>query len=178
LSLEEIIEGYRYLSNMNTPSKSLLYESLKNPENRAKTFGITSILNTSIPLAVKTGTSSNFRDNWTVGYNHDYIIGIWVGNANHEMMDDVSGISGAGPIYKGITETMIKRGYIDRTLNEIIPPGLELQYLCLNTSCTQKLSQITKKGFSRKSRPASKIYFSSDFFGSLSPEEKERWNID
>ncbi len=63
---------------------------LSDESNRARTFGISSILNTSIPLAVKTGTSTDFRDNWAIGYTPDIIIGVWVGNTNHESMDDVS----------------------------------------------------------------------------------------
>ena len=63
---------------------------LSNASNRARTFGISSILNTSIPFAVKTGTSTDFKDNWAIGYNSEIIIGVWVGNTNHESMDDIS----------------------------------------------------------------------------------------
>jgi membrane carboxypeptidase/penicillin-binding protein PbpC len=51
---------------------------LKNPDNRDISFGVNSILNTSILEAVKTGTSSNFRDNVVVSYNPNFILGIWI----------------------------------------------------------------------------------------------------
>ena len=58
-------------------AKFLLYEILRDPDNRDISFGVSSILNTSIPQAVKTGTSSNFRDNTLVSYSPDMVIGIW-----------------------------------------------------------------------------------------------------
>jgi penicillin-binding protein 1C len=68
----------------------LLAEILKDPSNRAKTFGISSVLNTSIPLPVKTGTSTDFRDNWAISYHPHAIIGVWVGNSDGSPMEDVS----------------------------------------------------------------------------------------
>jgi penicillin-binding protein 1C len=68
----------------------LLAEILKDPSNRAKTFGISSVLNTSIPLPVKTGTSTDFRDNWAISYHPPAIIGVWVGNSDGSPMEDVS----------------------------------------------------------------------------------------
>lgn len=51
------------------------------------------------PAAVKTGTSNDFRDNWTVGYTTDYTIGVWAGNNNNSAMVDVTGVDGAAPIW-------------------------------------------------------------------------------
>ena len=63
-------------------------------------------------MSVKTGTSTDFRDNWTVSYNPDAIIGVWVGNSDGSPMGDVSGVTGAGPIWHQIAEYMISRGMI------------------------------------------------------------------
>ncbi len=52
------------------------------------------------PAAAKTGTTSDWRDNWTVGYTPELVTGVWVGNADNTPMKDVSGISGAGPIWR------------------------------------------------------------------------------
>jgi penicillin-binding protein 1C len=90
LSLENIVSGYRSLTHIEEPDTFLLFDMLRENSNRSRTFGISSILNTSIPLAVKTGTSTDFRDNWTLGYDQDIIVGVWVGNTNRESMDDVS----------------------------------------------------------------------------------------
>ena len=48
---------------------------------------------------MKTGTTTNFHDNWTVGYTPDLVAGVWVGNTDHEPMRDVTGVTGAGPIW-------------------------------------------------------------------------------
>lgn len=51
------------------------------------------------PAAVKTGTSQDFRDNWTVGYTTDYVLGVWAGNNDNSPMINVTGVDGAGPIW-------------------------------------------------------------------------------
>src|SRR5258708_611913 len=51
------------------------------------------------PAAVKTGTTQNFRDNWTVGYTTDYVMGVWAGNDDNTPMDQVTGVMGAAPIW-------------------------------------------------------------------------------
>lgn len=51
------------------------------------------------PAAVKTGTSQNFNDNWTVGYTSDFVVGVWAGNNDNSPMIDVTGVDGAGPIW-------------------------------------------------------------------------------
>jgi penicillin-binding protein 1A len=51
------------------------------------------------PAAVKTGTSQDFRDNWTVGYTADYVMGVWAGNNDDSPMANVTGVDGAAPIW-------------------------------------------------------------------------------
>jgi len=51
------------------------------------------------PAAVKTGTSQDFRDNWTVGYTTNYVMGVWAGNNDNSPMVNVTGVDGAGPIW-------------------------------------------------------------------------------
>lgn len=51
------------------------------------------------PAAAKTGTTQNFRDNWTVGYTTDYVMGVWAGNDDNSQMNDVTGVQGAAPIW-------------------------------------------------------------------------------
>lgn len=66
---------------------------------RAATFGLDSALNTPFWTAVKTGTSKDMRDNWTIGFSEHYTVGVWVGNTDGSAMHDVSGVSGAAPIW-------------------------------------------------------------------------------
>jgi penicillin-binding protein 1A len=54
---------------------------------------------TVYPSAVKTGTSQNFADNWTIGYTTDYVMGVWAGNNDNSPMHNVIGVTGAGPIW-------------------------------------------------------------------------------
>jgi penicillin-binding protein 1C len=75
---------------MSDPDIFLIQQALSDSKNRARTFGISSILNSSIELPVKTGTSTDFRDNWAVSYDRDAIIGVWVGNSDASPMEDVS----------------------------------------------------------------------------------------
>ncbi len=51
------------------------------------------------PAAAKTGTTEDFRDNWTVGYTTDYVMGVWAGNNDNTPMIDVTGVQGAAPIW-------------------------------------------------------------------------------
>ncbi|GCE04095.1 transglycosylase domain-containing protein [Dictyobacter aurantiacus] len=65
--------------------------------------------NCSRQVAAKTGTTDDFRDNWTIGYTPDVVVGVWVGNANNEKMRDVIGITGAGPIWHSVMERVLGR---------------------------------------------------------------------
>ncbi len=62
------------------------------------------------PAAAKTGTSTDFRDNWTVGYTTDYVVGVWAGNNDNTPMVDVTGVDGAGPIWHD-TMLMVEQGH-------------------------------------------------------------------
>jgi membrane carboxypeptidase/penicillin-binding protein PbpC len=64
-----------------------------------RAFGESSALDIDRPAAAKTGTTSDWRDNWTVGYTPDRAVGVWVGNADGQPMEAISGVSGAGPIW-------------------------------------------------------------------------------
>ena len=69
---------------------------------RARTFGTDSVLATRFWTAVKTGTSKDMRDNWAVGWSERYTVGVWVGNASGAAMHDVSGTSGAAPVWAAV----------------------------------------------------------------------------
>ena len=77
---------------------------LADPNARALTFGADSILATRFWTAVKTGTSKDMRDNWALGWSQRYTVGVWVGNAAGAPMWDVSGTSGAAPIWAAVMQ--------------------------------------------------------------------------
>jgi penicillin-binding protein 1C len=77
----------------------LITDILSDEWARLPSFGEQSALYLGRPAAAKTGTTTDWRDNWTVGYTPDLVAGVWVGNADSAPMVHVSGITGAGPIW-------------------------------------------------------------------------------
>jgi len=75
---------------------------LEDPSARLLTFGNPQSLNFGFPVAVKTGTSTNYRDCWIVGYTTDHVIGIWAGNFSGRPNNGVTGLRACGPILKEI----------------------------------------------------------------------------
>ena len=73
-------------------------------DNSARTlaFGMNSALRFDYPVACKTGTSTDFRDNWTIGFTPEFSVGVWVGNFDGSPMREVSGVTGAGPILHAV----------------------------------------------------------------------------
>ena len=77
----------------------LVSSILADRDSRSVTFGLENPLATRFWTAVKTGTSKEMRDNWAVGYSRRYTVGVWVGNVTGEPMKNVSGVTGAAPIW-------------------------------------------------------------------------------
>lgn len=71
---------------------------------RLSAFGRGSALEFAFPVAVKTGTSKDYRDNWTVGFTHTHTVAVWAGNVDGSPMEGVSGVTGAGRIFHDIVE--------------------------------------------------------------------------
>lgn len=94
---------------------------LSDRQARARTFGLDSPLSTSFWTAVKTGTSKDMRDNWCVGWSARYTVGVWVGNSGGASMHDVSGVSGAGPIWHDMMDYLHRQA---ESSQPPIPPGV------------------------------------------------------
>ncbi len=102
---------------------------LSDSNARARTFGTDSLLATRFWTAVKTGTSKDMRDNWAVGYSQRYTVGVWVGNASGAPMWDVSGTTGAAPIWAAVM------GFLHRGQPSRAPtPPAGLVHLAVNFS--------------------------------------------
>jgi penicillin-binding protein 1C len=82
---------------------------LSDPEARAYAFGRGGSLEFPFPVAVKTGTSQAYRDNWTVGYTREVTVGVWVGNFDREPLRSSSGVAGAGPIFHSVMMAAVQR---------------------------------------------------------------------
>ena len=74
--------------------------------SRSATFGLESPLALPFWAAVKTGTSKEMRDNWCIGYTSRYTVGVWVGNFDGTPMWEVSGLSGAAPIWAEVMQAL------------------------------------------------------------------------
>jgi membrane carboxypeptidase/penicillin-binding protein PbpC len=77
---------------------------LADPYARMRAFGVESVLDPGRPAAAKTGTTTDWRDNWTIGYTPDRAVGVWVGNADGTPMKAISGVTGAGPVWRAVVQ--------------------------------------------------------------------------
>lgn len=89
---------------MDSGATYIVSDVLSDRSARARTFGLENALSTRIWTAVKTGTSKDMRDNWCVGFSARYTVGVWVGNASGAPMWDVSGVTGAAPIWQEVMQ--------------------------------------------------------------------------
>lgn len=96
-------------------------------------------------VAAKTGTTNNWRDNWTVGYTPQIAVGVWAGNTDNTPMEKISGLTGAAPIFNAVMQ------YALRDLPKAtfaVPPGIERETVCYpsgllpTADCQQKRAEI------------------------------------
>lgn len=143
VTLYELVQAYAALANRGVwrPLKVLLYDPapragqpvyteesasligniLSDPWARRLEFGQGSVLNLPQQTAVKTGTSTDYRDAWAMGYNDRYVVGIWMGNLDNSPMEGVTGAMGPALALRAIfsrlnTERDTKRLYISPSL--------------------------------------------------------------
>jgi penicillin-binding protein 1C len=105
----------------------LINDILSDDRARELGFGLNSTLKLDRTAAVKTGTTTNFHDNWTIGYTPDLLVGVWVGNSNYEAMRNVTGLTGAAPIWHEIMRTVLQ-GHPDKPFAR--PDGLVQVEIC------------------------------------------------
>lgn len=92
------------------PEHAFLISSiLSDYHARIPAFGTNSIINLPFKAAAKTGTTNDYRDNWTLGYTPDLAVGVWVGNADYTPMQDTSGLTGAAPIWAQVMQEGIQQ---------------------------------------------------------------------
>ncbi|MCE5258985.1 MAG: penicillin-binding protein 1C [Chloroflexi bacterium] len=85
----------------------IITDILADNDARSPAFGTDSVLNLGFPAAVKTGTTNDNRDGWTIGYTPELVTGVWVGNADNSQMAGVGGSFGAGPIWHNFMEAAL-----------------------------------------------------------------------
>lgn len=151
----KVLEEYKEPSTERIVSEQAAYlmtDVLSDNNARAPAFGLNSVLKISRPAAVKTGTTSSWRDNWTLGYTPDYTVGVWVGNADNKEMEHISGITGAAPIWHDVME-YIHQG--KEVKNFVEPPGISRVAVCLASGLlpTAECPQVVKEVFIQGREP-------------------------
>jgi penicillin-binding protein 1C len=106
---------------------SLIGNILSDPEARQREFGRGGLLHFPVQTAVKTGTSSDYRDAWAVGFNFRFTVGVWMGNLEGAAMDGVTGSLGPGLVLRGIFHELTKDL---RTRPLYLSPLLERWEIC------------------------------------------------
>ncbi len=113
------------------PEHAYLISSILSDNNaRSWMFGTNSMLNLSFPVAAKTGTTNDFRDNWTLGYTPDLVTGVWVGNADYTPMVNTTGLSGAAPIWSQFMEYAVPYVTGGNPTPFSRPPGIIDRVVC------------------------------------------------
>ena len=129
---------------------------LADPEARAPAFGLWSVLRLAFPAAVKTGTSEGFRDNWCIGGTREVVVGVWCGNFDRAAMGNVSGVSGAGAVWREVMLAWagLAHGDGDLTANDTLlspPPSLSRVAVCAlsgmapGPSCPATVSELLRR---------------------------------
>jgi penicillin-binding protein 1C len=144
VSLLELANAYRTLANgglqdgvafvpraqsgrrrvLDARASFIVADILSDRAARSTTFGLSNELATGFWSAVKTGTSKDMRDNWCVGFSDRYTVGVWVGNFDGRSMWDVSGVSGAAPVWRDVMD-YLHRDHPGRP--PAAPPGVVRQ---------------------------------------------------
>jgi penicillin-binding protein 1C len=114
---------------------------------RSLTFGEGSVLELDFPVAVKTGTSQAYRDNWTVGYTSEVTVGVWVGNFDRRELRTSSGVTGAAPIFRAVMEAANERYPSTRNLLSPTPDLVEVRICSLSgeratSRCPSEISEF------------------------------------
>jgi len=123
-------------------------------DNAARTpaFGANSILKLPFTVAVKTGTTNDFRDNWTLGYTPDIAIGVWIGNADYTPMTNISGVAGAAPAWADVMQWAIENYAAGDPASFKRPDSIEDQVICSATGaepserCSDEKAEIFAQG--------------------------------
>ncbi len=156
----KVIEGYPYQvpegkQVLDANQVYLLTNILSDQQARIPAFGAQSVLSPPYPAAAKTGTTNDFRDNWTMGYTTEIAVGVWVGNTDNSPMIQVSGVTGAGPIWRGIMDAS-QEWYPAQSFPR--PAAIDTQTVCdddgaLPSPYCLEHSQVHTEIFGPKNRP-------------------------
>ena len=130
----------------------LINDILSDNGARTPAFGSSSILRLPFRAAVKTGTTNDFRDNWTLGYIPELAIGVWIGNADYTPMKNISGVTGAAPLWADVMQWEVNRSLGGNPTSFTRPSSIEDQVVCSvsgarpSDRCPNQKSEIFAQG--------------------------------
>ena len=153
----------------------LVTDILADNNARVRTFGWASPLATRGFAAVKTGTSKDMRDNWCVGFTDRYTIGVWAGNASGEAMHDVSGVSGAAPVWHAIALYLHARS---PSKPPAMPAGVVAQRVAFDSGREPDRIEHFLAGSERATQRASAEASAGRRYGITSPRDGSIFAID
>ncbi len=121
----------------------LLTDVLADNDARSPAFGRSSALRFEFPVSAKTGTSSDFHDNWVIGSSGRVTVGVWVGNFDRTPLRRASGVTGAGPVFRAVMLAADERLRNDpaRALLPDAPGGLVRASVCHRSSCSDLVEE-------------------------------------
>lgn len=126
VTLEQLVRAYSTFARGGKPifaprTAFWITDILSDANAREYAFGTGGSLDFPFPVAVKTGTSQAYRDNWTVGYTRDVTVGVWVGNFDRTPLRGSSGVTGAAPIFNAVMLAAVKRVRGELPIGETAP---------------------------------------------------------
>ena len=130
----------------------LISDILSDNSARTPAFGSNSVLKLPFTAAAKTGTSNDFRDNWTLGYTPDITIGVWIGNADYTPMQNISGVTGAAPLWADVMQWAVDHYLGGEPSGFVRPDSIEEHVVCsvsgteASSKCPDEIREIYAGG--------------------------------
>jgi penicillin-binding protein 1C len=143
---------------------AIVTDILCDNDARQRSFGLRSPLAFEQRVAAKTGTSSGFRDTWTVGFNKEHTVAVWAGNFDGRPMRDTFAVKAATPLWAAIMQELFRRDHpLDPPVRD---DNLVRAEICKTTGLLpSRFGNATMNEFflaGTEPRDDSKDYFASD----------------
>lgn len=124
----------------------LVTDVLADNDARAPAFGRSSALRFDFPVSAKTGTSSDFHDNWVIGSSARVTVGVWVGNFDRTPLRNASGVTGAGPVFRSVMLAAEDRLAHDGPVPPLLRPPSSLARIAL---CRRSMCDVAAEEYVR-----------------------------
>lgn len=133
----------------------MISDILADDNARLPAMGRNNPLDLPFPAAVKTGTTNDYRDNWTMGYTPGLVVGVWAGNTDNSEMINVTGLTGAAPLWNSFMQAVYNDYELMNVLGNgtalpptefVAPPGVEKRPICAITSAALGSTACTGGG--------------------------------